>query len=306
MAKVLNDAADIQAALKDIGVTATPEQITARLNALEQFKVNGDEAKRSVIRVLAESAGIDLSTLHKGNSTPIHVANVKEDSKWVTLRVKVAQIWENTSDKITQTGLIGDETGIIKFTMWESANLQPMEEGKSYEIRNAVTSMYIERFQIKLNKNTVIVQLKEDINVRQEEEFTGAIVSIQSGTGLIKRCPECNRQIRNGICAEHGKVEGIFDLRIKAVLDNGNEIKELLLDAEQTFKITGINLARAKEIATEALDQSAVAQVIEDMLMGRYYHVKGNSTGRYIIVKSTAPQTTALNADAIMTSMEAI
>ncbi len=190
--------------------------------------------------------------------------------------------------------------------MWESANLQPMVEGQSYEIRNAVTSMYMERFQIKLNKNTTIAQLKEDINVRQEEDFTGAIVSIQSGTGLIKRCPECNRQIKNGICGEHGKVEGIFDLRIKAVLDNGKEIKELLLDAEQTLKITGIDLARAKEMAIEALDQNVVAQAIRDMLMGKYYQVKGNSTGRYLIVKSIATLTVALNADAILASVEAI
>ena len=67
-----NDAADVQAALQDIGVTSTPEQITARLNVFKQFKVTGKEAKRSVIRNLAESAGIDLSTLYKGNSTPIH------------------------------------------------------------------------------------------------------------------------------------------------------------------------------------------------------------------------------------------
>lgn len=301
-----NDAADIQAALKDIGVTATPEQITARLDSLKQFKVTGNEAKRSVIRALAESAGIDLSALYKGNSTPIHVADVKEDGKWVTLRVKVVQIWDNTSDKITQTGLIGDETGLIKYTMWESANLQPMVEGRSYEIRNAVTSLYIEKFQIKLNKNTTIVQLKEDVNVRQEEELTGAIVSIQSGTGLIKRCSECNRQIKNGICGEHGKVEDIFDLRIKAVLDNGKEIRELLLDAEQTFKLTGIDLARAKEMAIAALDQNAVAQAIRDMLMGKYYHAKGNSTGRYLIVKSITPPTTALNSDTILASMEAI
>ena len=301
-----NDTAEIQAALKDIGVTATPEQITAKLNALKQFKVTGNEAKRNVIRALAESAGIDPSDIYKGNSALIKIADIKESGKWVTLKVKLIQLWENASDKITQAGLIGDESGIIRFTMWESSGLQPMVEGKCYEIKNAVTDVYNERFQIKFNKATSIKEIPSDIAIRQEEDFTGAIVSIQSGTGLIKRCPECNRQIKNGICGEHGKVEGIFDLRIKAVIDNGKEIKELLLDAEQTFKITGINLVRAKEMATEALDQSAVAQVIEDMLMGRYYQVKGNSTGRYIIVKSIAPQTTALNADAIMASMEAI
>ncbi len=189
-----NDVADVQAALQNIGVTSTPEQITARLNALKQFKVTGKEAKSSVIHCLAESAGIDPSDLYKDNSTPVHAADVKEDGKWVNLKVKVVQIWDNTSDKITQTGLIGDETGIIKFTIWESANLPQMVEGKSYEIKSAVTNLYNEKFKIELNKNTTIVQMKEDINVKQqEEEFTGAIVSIQPGTGLIKRCPECKQ-----------------------------------------------------------------------------------------------------------------
>lgn len=301
-----NDAADIQAALKDIGVTATPEQIIARLNALKQFKVTGNEAKRSVIRALAESAGIDPSNILKGNSALTRIADIKESGKWMTLKVKPLQLWENVSAKITQAGLIGDESGIIRFTMWESSGLQPMLEGKCYEIKNAVTDVYNERFQIKFNKATSIREIPSDITVRQEEEFTGAIVSVQSGTGLIKRCSECNRQIKNGICGEHGKVEGIFDLRIKAVLDNGKEIKELLFDAEQTFKITGIDLAKAKEMALAALDQNAVAQAIRDILMGKYYHVKGNSTGRYLIVKSMALQTTSLNSDAILASMEAI
>ncbi len=101
-------------------------------------------------------------------------------------------------------------------------------------------------------------------------------------------------------------MEGIYDLRIKAVIDNGKEIKELVLDAEQTFKMTGINLAKAKEMAAAALDQSAVAQAIRDTLMCRYYRVRGNSTGRYLIVKSIAFQTAALNADAILASLEAL
>ncbi len=97
----------------------------ALMNQYSQFikTVHQKEAKRNATRSLARAAGVDPSALYKGSSTSIHVADVKEDGKWVTLKVKVVQIWDNTSDKITQTGLIGAETGIIKFTIWESANL---------------------------------------------------------------------------------------------------------------------------------------------------------------------------------------
>jgi len=82
-------------------------------------------------------------------------------------------------------------------------------------------------------------------------------------------------------------VEGIYDLRIKAVLDNGVEIRELLLDAEMTHQLTdGINLEKAKEMAHAALDQSVVFTEFEGMIIRKYYEVSGNNTGRYLIVKT--------------------
>ncbi len=53
------------------------------------------------IHATLKNMGVDPSALYKGSSTPIHVADVKEDGKWVTLKVKVVHIWDNTSDKIT-------------------------------------------------------------------------------------------------------------------------------------------------------------------------------------------------------------
>jgi replication factor A1 len=88
--------ADIQATLKNIGVTTTPEQIENKLKTLARFNVTGTEAKRNATRSLARAAGVDPSALYKGSSTPVHVADVKEDGKWVTLKVKVVQIWDNT------------------------------------------------------------------------------------------------------------------------------------------------------------------------------------------------------------------
>ena len=302
-----NDVADIEATLKNLGVTATPEQIQEKLNTLTKFNVFGNEAKRNVVRGIAKTAGIDPSAAFKGGSTPVHVVDIKEDGKWVSLKVKVIQLWDSTSDKITQTGLIGDETGIIKFTAWATSGIVPMEEGKCYEIKSAVTNLYNERFQIKLNKNTTIAQLTEDITVvQQTEEFTGAIVAIQTGSGLIKRCPECNRQVKNGQCGEHGKVEGVFDLRIKAVLDNGVEIRELLADADLTKQLTGIDLVKAKEMATDALDQSVVFTEIENLLIGKYFQAEGSNTGRYLIVKKIAPVTIAMNATELEALVEAI
>jgi replication factor A1 len=159
--------ADIQATLKNIGVTATPEQIQNKLNALSTFNVTCNEAKHNVVRSLAKGAGVDPLAAFKSGSTPVHIGEIKEDGKRVSPRVKVIQRWDSTSDKITQTGLIGDETGVIKFTIWRTSGAIPLEEGKSYEIKSAVTNFFNERHQVNLNKNSTVAQLTQEVAVTQ-------------------------------------------------------------------------------------------------------------------------------------------
>jgi len=55
-----------------------------------------------------------------------------------------------------------------------------------------------------------------------------------------------------------------------------------------------------------ALDHSVVTIEIENLLIGRYYQVKGTSTGRYLIVKSMTSTVTSLNTEAIAAAAEAI
>lgn len=95
-------------------------------------------------------------------------------------------------------------------------------------------------------------------------------------------------------------------MRIKAVLDNGVEIRELLLDAEMTHQLTGINLEKAKEMAHEALDQGVVLTEFEGMITGKYFEVSGNNTGRYLIVKTITPVTITLNAAEIEAAVEVV
>jgi len=180
--------------------------------------------------------------------------------------------------------LLGDETGTIKFTSWSNANLPVLKDGQSYSVRNVITKSWQGRFSISLNKTSKIVSLDEEVTVgRTEEEITGAIIDVQSGSGLIKRCPECSRVVVKGYCAEHGKVNGVYDLRIKGVLDNGKIVTDVLFDRELTERLTGITLAQAKEMAMEALDQNVVADAMKAVIIGRYYKVRGNKTPRWLL-----------------------
>jgi replication factor A1 len=237
------------------------------------------------------------------------VVEITEPGLWVDLKVKVAQLWEANSDSISQSGLVGDETGSIKFVKWVKADLPNMEEGKSYILRNLVTDEFQGRFSVKLNRTSQIEPLDVDVEIgSQAAEFSGALVDVQKGSGLIKRCPVCKRSLAKGVCSEHGKVDGTYDLRIKAVLDDGRRVQDVLINRETTERLVGLTLDDAKQMAMEALDHEVVRGLIESKLMGRYFSITGPRVDRYLLVETIneVQPVTESRVDELMAEVEAI
>jgi ssDNA-binding replication factor A large subunit len=260
-------------------VDADVDDVLDRLETLvEQYQVPVDEARRSVQSHYLDEAGLDREDLGGGGNETVDVADIDEPEQWVDLTAKVVELWEPRSEAVAQVGLLGDETGTVKFTKWSKSDLSELEEGQVYSLRNVVTDEYQGRYSVKLNRTTTIEAVDEEIEVGDNEvEAEGALVDIQSGSGLIKRCPEedCTRVLQNGRCGEHGEVDGEFDLRIKGVLDDGTEVTEALFDREATEELTGISLEEAKTIVADEMRSGTI---------GRYYRVSGPTMGRYLLV----------------------
>jgi len=83
---------------------------------------------------------------------------------------------------------------------WAKSDLPELAEGKSYLFKNVITDEYQGRFSLKLSSTTQIEGLNEDIQVGSSvAEFAGAIVEIQKGSGLIKRCSICRRAVQGHV-----------------------------------------------------------------------------------------------------------
>ena len=268
----------------------TVEEIEDRLETLvDEYKVPTSEARRSVVNTYLDEAGMERDDLGGGGggNERVEVADVDSPEQWVDVTAKVVELWEARSDAVAQVGLLGDETGTIKFTKWSKSDLPSLDEGEVYDLRNVVTDEYQGRFSVKLNRTTTIERLDEELEVGEDAvEIEGALVDIQADSGLIKRCPEedCTRVLQNGRCSEHGEVEGEFDLRIKAVIDDGTDVHEVIFDRETTENLTGITLDQAQEMAMDALDTSVVADEMHEKILGRYYRITGPTFGRYVLV----------------------
>ena len=266
----------------------TQEDVEERLHTLvEEYRVPLEEARRSVVSHYLEEAGMERDELGRGDSEETLLGDIDADEQWVDLRVKVADLWEPGHDSIAQVGLLGDESGTMKFVAFDTSDLPELEEGQSYALSNVVTDEYEGSFSVKLNKTTGITELDEEIEVGDDASTVeGALVDVQSGSGLIKRCPEddCTRVLQNGRCSEHGQVEGEFDLRIKAVLDDGMDVHEVIFDKETTEELTGIDLDEAKQMAQDALDTTVVVEEMTGDLLGQYFRVSGPVFSRFVLV----------------------
>jgi replication factor A1 len=261
------------------------KEIEQKLDLLvNQYKVPEDEARRTVYNQYARDLKLQRPQAG-GDSQQVKIKDIIKDGMWVSLNAKVVQLWENDKSSISQIGLLGDDTGTIKFVAFTKSDLPLIEEGKSYHFSNLVTDSWQGRFSVKLNKTTVITPT-EDIEVANNDiTMTGAIVDVQSGSGLIKRCPECNRPLNKGMCVDHGKQDGEYDLRVKAVLDDGRTAQDIILNQEMTYKVTGIDVKIATKMAMDAVDPAVVLDEIKRILLGKYFTVRGRvAGGRYLLV----------------------
>ena len=267
------------------------DDVHERLESLvEDYRVPVDEARRSVTNHYLDESDLEREEMAAGaGNEHVEAAEIDEPEQWVDLTAKVVELWEARSDAVAQVGLLGDETGTVKFTAWAKSDPPTLEEGAVYELGNLVTDEYEGRFSVKVNSTSTVREVDREMEVGDDSvEIEGALVAVQSGSGLIKRCPEedCTRVLDNGRCSEHGDVEGEFDLRIKGVVDDGHEVHEVILDREATEELTDTSLAEAKDMAMDALDTEVVAEEMKADVLGWYYRVRGPTFRRYVLAET--------------------
>lgn len=213
------------------------------------------------------------------------IKNIQNTNKWLNVRGRVIQIWDNNNDSISQSGLLGDETGQSKFVSWKKSSLPLLERNKSYLIKNVVVDFWNNNPQLNLNKASEILPLNEEIEVNSSDlELTGIVRDIVPESGLIMRCPSCKRVLVDDVCMVHGEVEAISDLRVKASFETKDSSYIIVLNRSITEDLIGITLAEA-----EGLGKSEIDKIIKDRLLGSRFIVKGSKPSKYFLVSRIKP-----------------
>lgn len=212
------------------------------------------------------------------------------------LEVEEREITVGGQPKTIWSGRLGDQTGVSRFTAWEPL---PLEAGQVYTISNAYTREFRGVPELQLSTGTEaelitdskipsVDQLTEGVATTIEKleqrggavdvTLTGFILEVKEGSGLIFRCPECNRVLQSGTCMLHDRQNGKPDLRTKAILDDGTGSLHLILGRETTEQILGYSLEQALDKVKETYSPEVVQEELQDKLVLAPARVTGNIT----------------------------
>ncbi|MDO5846137.1 MAG: hypothetical protein Q4Q04_04340 [Methanocorpusculum sp.] len=212
---------------------------------------------------------------------------------YASVRVKYVEEWEVRSDRMAQSGLVGDETGKIKFVLWKDEKKQPLEMGRVYDITNAKVDEFNGRLSLSLNPAEYTAAEEEtDIAVGTHlDTISGALVQISKGSGLVKRCPVegCGRVLsKQNLCPVHEiQNKYVYDMRIKGVVDDGHRAWNVLMGREVTEAISGMTMDEAIDIGTSSpLGLDEVLVQLTNKLCGRYVRCEGSMFDNRLLVKS--------------------
>ena len=105
---------------------------------------------------------------------------------------------------------------------------------------------------------------------------TGHLISIREDSGIISRCKECRRVLRDGVCATHGPQEGNTDVRLRMVLDDGESTISLILNKDATESL--INM-KQDQIAADIQENGTMSfvQSLRELMLGRQLKASGRT-----------------------------
>ncbi len=138
----------------------TQEQLGAvNREAMRLAKTLNGWSRAAISRQLAEAVvgGSDLTsavvgTFEKLQTAPGQVVPIgKLESigrREVSIKGRVVQLWKPASPAIAQVGLIEDESGRTKFTVWKKSNSRWVQEGEKVCIHGAAKSWYQGRVSV--------------------------------------------------------------------------------------------------------------------------------------------------------------
>lgn len=244
----------------------------------------------------------------------LNLIDIRPNISNVEVRGKITSIEKREVDvggdkKTVYSGIMEDETARIRFTAWKDFELQ---EGDAIRIKGAYVRSWRGSPQLIFDENSEVERIDEKIEYKPyviplykvverggglDLLIEGIILEIRRDSGIIFRCPHCNRRLKEGVCDEHGQVDGVPDLRIRALVDDGTGAVDVIFNREISEKLLGKKMEDYLKMAEEAMDYGIVYADIVDKLLAYPVRVYGDSIQSDFIISIIAKDAEKVEPD---------
>ena len=253
------------------------------------------------VEIYHDSNFADTESLLQQNV--LTISQLRDGSRDVETIVQITE-WTKRSfvregqEKFLWSGQIADPSGKCRMSAWEelpikSSNLPLTVKLKGVRVRSwqGIPDITVDKAEqveildstpwdssIDLSNHVVEVELSELVNGSSRVGIStkGIVASVREDCGIIMRCTQCRRVLRDGICAQHGSDSGNQDIRLRLVIDDGKATSSLLINKDATLELLGFG---EKDIVSEidSNGQMEFVQSLRNKLLGKQVMASGRA-----------------------------
>lgn len=211
------------------------------------------------------------------------------------VRVAAKNVTVRDERRVVHEGVLADASGAIAFSSWTDFGLHA---GEAIRIEGGYVSTFRRRPQLVLDERASVERI-DGGDLPTAEELAaptvttlsqldrarggvgvlahGVVVAILPPSGLIYRCPTCRRTTQQGLCRQHGKVDGEPDLRARLVLDDGTSTATVEVGRAETERLLGATLDQVLERLRGQPDPSRIEEQLFEAAFGTRWEVRGDA-----------------------------
>lgn len=234
-------------------------------------------------------------------ATPVKIVDLREGSSNIAFTARILAIEKREVEvdgatKAVYSGVLADGTSKSQFSAWKDFDLH---EGNVIHVEGGYVKSWRGIPQLSFDERATVTKLAADALPPREalaqsprmwiEDLAerggavdatvrGILIDVKDGSGLIYRCPECRRVLRKNTCRIHGEVQGLADLRVKAVVDDGSGALTAVFGKDLTELLLEKTIDECIAQAKEAMDQEVVRDELADLLIAQPVEIRGNVT----------------------------
>ena len=233
----------------------------------------------------------------------VTISQLRDGSRDVEAIVQITE-WTKRSfvrdgqEKFLWSGQIADPSGKCRMSAWEELPISESDLPVTIKVKGVrvrawqgIPDITVDNASqveilkstpwddsIDLSNHVVEVQLTELVNGSSRVGIStqGIVASVREDCGIIMRCTQCRRVLRDGNCSQHGDDEGNQDVRLRLVIDDGTSTASLLINKEASLNLLNMTEDKIKsEIDSDG--QMEFVQRLRGKLLGQLVTASGRT-----------------------------